>query len=427
MRVLQVNKFFYYRGGSEKALFQTMNLLEQHGHEVIAFSMQDERNLPSEHSNYFVSNVELRRELGLAGLLDGRRWATAGRIIYSREAERKMAELIRATKPDIAHLHNIYHQLSPSILRPLRRQRIPTVLTLHDYKLICPNYTLVSRGAVCERCKGHKYYQAVLQGCVKDSRLKSALCALEAYAHRAWGIYARAVDLYIAPSQFLKQKMMEFGLDGSRIVHVPNFVSVESVEPCPSSDGYFVYSGRIEGAKGVETLLEAARNSQVARRFELRIAGDGEQRADLEASAQGMDHVRFLGWQSPEEVGSLLRGAMFSVVPSQWYENAPLTIYEAYAYGKPVIASRIGGIPELVEEGRTGLLFEPGDAQDLQQKIDYLLTHPELAVEMGGNARKLAEESYGPDRHYQQLMEVYGRAQECKGRRTTVAREVSHV
>jgi glycosyltransferase involved in cell wall biosynthesis len=416
VKVLQVNKFFYNRGGAETALFQTSRLLERYGHEVIPFAMQDARNQPSPYSGYFVSNVELRQNMSSLGVFQPRRWATAGRILYSREAEGKMEALIRATKPDIAHLHNIYHQLSPSILRPLRRHRIPTVLTLHDYKLICPNYSLATRGAVCERCKGHKYYQAVLQGCVKNSRLKSAICALEAYVHRAWNIYAKGVDVYIAPSRFMREKMIEFGVDGRRIVHVPNFLNLEDHKPCASFDSYFVYAGRVEAVKGVATLLQAVGSSNVARQFELCIAGDGEQRAALESHSRGngTGHVRFLGSLPPKEVASLMRGAMFSVVPSQWFENAPLAIHEAYAYGKPVVASRIGGIPELVEEGRTGLLFEPGDAQELQRKIDYLLTHPGQTVEMGRNARRLVEEAYGPERHYEQLMEVYARAQRSK-------------
>ena len=425
MRVLQANKFFYRRGGTETALFQTTQLLERYGHEVIPFAMRDARNLPSEYSRYFVSKVELRRKVGPLGALRWRPWATAGRILYSREAERRMEALIRATKPDIAHLHNIYHQLSPSILRPLRRHRIPTVLTLHDYKLICPNYSLATRGAVCERCKGHKYYQAVLQRCVKDSWLKSALCSIEAYAHRAWAIYTEGVDLYIAPSRFMRRKMMEFGLDGERIVHMPNFLNLEEYEPNGSRGDYFVYSGRIEPVKGVVTLLEAVGRSEVAKQFELRIAGDGELAAALEAQsrAKGVDHARFLGWLPPEEVGSLLRGAMFSVVPSQWYENAPFTIYEAYAYGTPVVASRIGGIPELVEDGRTGLLFEPGDAEDLRRKIDYLLTHPAVVAEMGRNARRVAEQAYGPERQHERLMEVYARAGESHGMGRQTQRE----
>lgn len=416
MRVLQANKFFYGRGGAETAVFQVTQLLQQYGHTVIPFAMQDARNLPSDYSDYFVSNVELRQQASALAPLQRRRWTTAGRILYSREAERKMEALIRATKPEIAHLHNIYHQLSPSILRPLLRHRIATVLTLHDYKLICPNYTLFSGDAVCERCKGHKYYQAVFQGCVKNSRLKSALCALEAYAHKPWRIYARGVDVYIAPSRFMRQKMMEFGLDGGRIVHVPNFLNLEDHEPCTSLESYFVYTGRIEAAKGVATLLEAVTSSRVAPQFELRIAGDGEQRATLEGlcRANGMNHIRFLGPLSSTQVSSLLRRAMFSVLPSRWFENAPLAIHEAYAFGKPVVATRIGGIPELVEEGRTGLLFEPGDTEDLRRKIDYLLTHPAQLAEMGRNARELAEQAYGPDRHYQQLMDVYALAQESQ-------------
>jgi glycosyltransferase involved in cell wall biosynthesis len=421
VRVLQVNKFFYGRGGAETAMFQLSHLLERHGHQVIPFAMHDERNRPSDYAEYFVSKIDLREEVGLRPGRQGRPWAVATRILYSREAERKMDALIRATRPDVAHLHNIYHQLSPSILRPLRRHGVPTVLTLHDYKLICPNYSLATRGAVCERCKGHKYYQAVVQRCVKDSRLKSALCALEAYFHRAWGIYDKAVDVYIAPSRFLRQKMIEFGLDGRRIVHLPNFLNLEEYPPDGSPDGYFVYSGRVDSVKGVGTLLEAVSGIEEPSHFELRIAGDGEERPALEArySGDGAAHIRFLGHMPPADVSALLRRALFSVVPSQWYENAPLTILEAYAFARPVVASRIGGIPELVEDGRTGLLAEPGDACDLRRKIGYVLANPPLAVEMGRNARALVEQAYGPDRHYQQLMLVYAQAQERRAARQT--------
>ena len=416
MRVLTVNKFFYRRGGAETALFDLIQLLERHGHEAIPFAMEDPANLPSQYSDYFVSNVELRQEVSPRTTLYPRSWATAGRILYSREAERKMEALIKRTEPDIAHIHNIYHQLSPSILRPLRKHRVPTVLTLHDYKLICPNYSLVSQGAICERCKGHKYYQAVLRRCVKNSRLKSAICAIEAYVHRAWGIYDRGVQVYIAPSRFMKQKMVEFGLEDTRIVHVPNFLMVDDYQPSASFDNYFIYSGRIEAIKGLATLLDAVGDSQMTSQFELRIAGDGEERAALETQIQatGATNVRFLGRLGSEELKSLLRGAMFSVVPSEWYENAPLSILEAYAYGKPVIASRIGGIPELVEDGRTGLLFEPGNAEDLRAKIEHLLTHPGETQKMGLNARKLAERAYGPDRHYRRLMAVYAQAQSAE-------------
>ena len=204
MRVLQVNKFLHTVGGTETVMFQTADLLRSHGHEVCFFSMQDGRNLPSEEEEFFVSNVEYDGRNARDTIERLRLPLVAGRFLYSREAAQKIDALIQDRQPTVAHLHNIYHQLSPSVLQPMKRRGIPTVMTLHDYKLICPNYTLFSNGSICERCKGHRYYQAVLQQCVKTSRLSSALCTLEAYTHRLTNAYDGAIDAYIAPSRFMR-------------------------------------------------------------------------------------------------------------------------------------------------------------------------------------------------------------------------------
>lgn len=418
MRVLQVNKFLYPVGGSEAVLFRTADLLERHGHDVSFFGMRDSRNAVPGSPEAFVSNVELRNGGGLRESLRRGALATAGRFLYSREAAEKMEALIREAKPDVAHLHNIYHQLSPSILTPLRRHGVPVVLTLHDYKLICPNYTMHSGGAICERCKGHRYYQPVIQSCVKSSRLKSALCAIEACVHTATGAYSRGIDTYIAPSRFMADKVIEFGFDGRRVVQIPNFIDVEDYEPSYDEESYFAYVGRVETVKGVSTLVRAVSSSEVARGFELRIAGDGDARQALEQQCrdEAASNVRFLGRLDPADVGELVRKAMFLVLPSEWYENAPVSVLEAYAYGKPVVAARIGGLPELVVDGETGLLFEPGNAEDLRNKIEYLLSNPGLTKKMGKKARARAESTYGAAEHYRQLLATYERAAAAHGR-----------
>ena len=407
MKILHVNKFFYNRGGAETAYFAASDLLRSRGHEVVPFAMRDERNQQTPYARYFVSNVELREE---GGPLQSAR--VAGRLLYSREAEEKIDRLVRDTRPDIAHLHNIYHQLSPSILRALGRHGVPAVMTLHDYKLICPAYTLYTEGAVCERCRGGRFYQAVVHSCVKGSRAKSALCAAEAYAHRVSGLYDRFVKFFVAPSHFMARKVIEFGLDPRRVEHIPNFIDPGAYGVAPGHGGYFVYAGRLEKVKGVLTLLRAVRGSPIAQAHGLWIAGDGEQRHELEAfsRANGLENVRFLGHLSQAELEPVLANALFAVVPSEWYENAPLSVLETAARGRAVIASDLGGLPEMVKHGETGLLFEPGDSHALGRAIEQMLSDPERTCEMGRHARAFIGEVFSPARHYEKLMAVYERA-----------------
>jgi glycosyltransferase involved in cell wall biosynthesis len=411
MRVLQVNKFLYPHGGSETVLFQTAELLKKNGHSVRFFGMEDERNVPAASDVAVVSKRDFSGHARATGLKRLERSISVGRMFYSREAEQRIAAFVEATRPDVAHFHNVYHQLSPSVLRPLRRRGIPVVLTLHDYKLICPNYSLFTEGDVCERCKGHRYYNAMLHACVQGSRMKGALCALEAYVHRATGAYD-SVATFIAPSRFVRDKMVEFGMPLDRIIHLANFVDVDAFEPCYEAERYFVYAGRVERVKGVETLIRAVGNGSAACDYGLRIAGDGELKDSLEEQCRrdGQRNVVFLGRLPRAELARCIRRALFVVAPSEWYENAPMSVLEAYAYGKPVIGARIGGIPELVEEGRTGLLFEPGNAGDLRSKIECLLANPRLAAEMGRNARRLVEQAYAPAQHYERLMTIYSHA-----------------
>lgn len=420
MRVLQVNRFFSNRGGAETVMFQTIGLLERFGHDVVPFSMEDPSNAPSDYASYFVGNVDLKRRPSLWPVRFGQ-LGHAPSVMYSRETAKSMEALIRTTKPDVAHLHSVYHQLSPSLLAPLARYGVPTVLTMHDYKLVCPNSILFAGGEICERCKGGKYYNAALQGCVHGSRMESVFCGTEAYAHSASGIYRNNIDTYIAPSQFMKQKMAEFGIESDRIVHVRNPINLHNYTPSPGGGEYFMYAGRLDQAKGVKTLLAAVAGSEIASRVELRIAGDGRERAELEefCRRRGLSNVRFLGWLSQAELADLHRRALFAVVPSRWYEVFCLAVLEAHAYGKAVIGANIGGIPELIQEGRTGLLFEAGNSRDLRAKIEHLLESPEETMQMGLRARELLEQDYTDERQIQALLGAYDRARESRHERHT--------
>ena len=402
MKILMCNAFYYERGGSESYTFALTAEFVKRGHEVVPFSMKHERNLPSEYEKFFVSNVDFTAFAG--GFKWARKISSAGRVLYSVEARRRVASLIEATKPDIAHVHNIAHHLSPSILPVIKAHGIPIVQTLHDYKLICPNTLLFFGGHTCVRCKGGKYYRSVLSRCKKNSVLASALAALELHVHRLLRIYEKNVDVFICSSRFLRDTMIDFGIDQRKLVHIPNFVDVEAYAPAPTRQDHIVYFGRLSLEKGVDTLIDAVRELPGATLY---ITGEGPQRAELEALAEGADNVKFVGHVEQRVLRELVGGAMFVVIPSLCYENAPMSVYEAFALGVAVVGSRIGGIPELIKDGETGLLFHPGDSEDLRDKIQSMLADKPRAIAMGAKARQRAGNEFGAARHYDAVMRVY--------------------
>lgn len=410
MKVLLVNKFYFPHGGSETYFFQVEELLKKKGHSVSIFSTRDPRNKECAQSRFFVEKIDYnRRDIPL-----GQKVRFGARLLYSFDAARKMDALLQEVKPDIAHLHNICHQISPSILPVLKRHGVPIVQTLHDFKLVCPSYRMLSPEGICERCYGNRYYNVIRQRCVKGSLAFSVLLCLEAYFHRAIRIYDR-VDLFIASSQFYKDKLVSFGVDARRIRVLPNFVQPDE-RPSYRSDGYALFCGRLGSEKGVLTLVKAAERAPDIR---LIIAGSGSEESAIRQylTAKKMRNVELVGFVSGQAKRELMRGACFFVVPSEWYENCSLSIHEAIAYGKPVVGARIGGIPEQVKSGYNGLLFEPRNAEDLRDKMQYLVSHPEEVSRMGRNARKTADEMYGPEIMYEKLMEIYREAMERQPRK----------
>jgi len=363
--------------------------------------MKDKRNSKNHFNKYFVSNVDLSKpKIGVQG------FRNIARIIYSREAKRKIEQLIKKTKPDIAHIHNIYHQISPSILSVFKKYNIPVVQTLHDFKLICPSYKLFSKGTVCERCKKHKYYNAAFQRCSKNSILSSCVLALEMYIHKMLKIYEKNVDMFICPSRFVKNKMIEWGIDNKKLVVIPHFVDSSRFEPNYENQGYILYFGRLAEEKGVDALIEAMKDSP---RLKLKIVGEGPEKKNLESRILnlGLNNVEFLGYKTGDELKNLVRNSMFVVCPSISYETFGLVVIEANALEKPVVASNLGALPEIIEDRKTGLLFKPGDAKELAKKISYLINHPDEVKEMGKRAREKVAREFNPELHYQRLIEVY--------------------
>ena len=401
MKILAANKFYYVFGGSDRYFFELNSLHEHAGHTVIPFAMQHQENFPSPYEKFFVSPVNYWDNPSFLDKLKA-----AGRVLYSFEARRKIRHLIEKEKPDIAHIHVIAHQISPSILPILKEFNIPIVQTSHEYKPICPTYSLVSKEQICERCKGKRFYHATLQKCNHNSLSASALNSIEMYLHHGLGWYDLP-NIYITPSNFMRKKMIEFGMPGNKIVHIPNFVDPSKYHFSAETENYFVYIGRLSRIKGVGTLLKAMKH--LSSNTKLLIIGDGPQRAELEQIKETLelDHVHFLGYQDTESLTQLLAKSQFSVLPSEWYENCPMSILESMAIGKPVVGARIGGIPELIEDGQDGLLFESKNALDLADKLRYLIAKPEQCKQMGLNARRKMETSYNAEFHYQNILDVY--------------------
>ncbi len=402
MKILLVHKFFHPAGGPETLLFDSMEKLRSLGHSVIPFSMQHPKNVKTEYEKYFVSNVNYNDH----SRLPWRVAKTTLRIIFNFESKKKMERLIKDVKPDIAHLHNIYHQLSPSILLALKGYNIPVVMTLHDFKLVCPNYTFLRDGQICEECRGKDFYRAVKYRCVKDSYFKSAVSALEMYLHRGFHTYIKSVDRFVALSRFAQKKLTEYGLPSEKIRYLPNYVDMPDNKIDSNPEGYILFLGRLSEKNGILDLTRAMRNLPM---IKLKVAGVGEQEELVGAYIQknGMKNVDLVGFLSGENLREAIANCSFLVFPNNCYHNCPMSILEAFAYGKPVIGANLGSVPELVEDGVTGLLFEPKNEKDLAKKIKYLYDHPQLIEKMGRNARRKVERDFSAEKYYSRLLKIY--------------------
>lgn len=404
MRILIANSFHYYRGGDCTYTLEVTGLLQQiGGHKIISFAMEHPLNLPSKYSEFFVPEIDLPNELRQWGFRSGIRVLT--RAIYSNESKHKLRQLLEEYPVDIVHAQNIHRHITPSIFHTLRARNRPIVWTLHDYFLLCPNTTFFSKGGVCEACKGGRFYKAVFKRCRRESYLASVVVMLEEYIHRLTGLL-KLVDFFIAPSQFLRNKMIEYGFPSEKVIHIPYFVDAKSIKPSLDNDGYILYSGRLSYEKGLKTLVKAVSLCDSVKLF---IAGGGPLKAELETIAKNIapEKVTFLGYLNRDRLQQVIDDAMFVVVPSEWYENLPYAILEAFTSAKPVIGSRIGGIPELIKDRQTGILFQPGNTNDLAEKIHYMIEHSKERQEMGRRARESVEKEYNPELHYERLMEVY--------------------
>jgi glycosyltransferase involved in cell wall biosynthesis len=404
MKILLVNKFYYPRDGVSNYVLELEKKLKEAGHEVHIFAMADPQNTPCPDQKYFVSNLSLHPK----NLKDAAR--AAGRIFYSREAKRKFTALIKDHRPDIIHIHNIYHQISPSILAVAKTFKIPVVMHLHDYKLICPNYKLFVKGKVCRRCRGGKYYNCLLNNCLHDSRLESLGGTLEMYfQHAIWPIYKTGVNLFIAPSRAMEKTVVDFGWPKEKIKFLCNFFPgriSEGDSPAPAAGNYLLYFGRLAAEKGVATTLEALTLNQKY----LKIAGTGPEEKNLRALTEKLKlekRVEFLGFKTGQELEDLIAGAKAIIIPSIWLENMSLSLLEALAHGQAVIAANIGGIPEIIKDGQNGWLFSPGDSRELAEKIKLVAELTPAKKTALSAAARASVKDFNSAEHLREILKIY--------------------
>jgi glycosyltransferase involved in cell wall biosynthesis len=401
MRVLQVHKTFYPTGGADTFFFKTCDLLTEHGHDVAHFSTRHPKNQPSPFASYFVDGFN-DTDVAHFGMARKVRMFRDG--IYSFDANKNLSRLIKDFKPDLAHAHSINYQLSPSVFGAFRKSSTPLVMTLHDYHIICGAGSLYVNDEICERCRGGRHYNLLTHSCYWNFPA-SVMAALSHYVHdvlHSWDVAAR----FLSPSRFLKDKLIEFGIPEERITHVPIFIDFSEAPKENSTAGdYALYFGRLAPNKGTKILLEAMKNIDC----KLLLIGDGPLTSWVEEQcAASRGKIRRLGFVSSRaELRDHIEGAAFSIVPAVWYENQPATILETYAMGRPVVGSRLGGIPELIDDGQTGLLCEPGNAADLSEKVRFMLERPELCREWGRNGNRKLREGFSRAVHYARLMSVY--------------------
>lgn len=388
VKILFAHNSYQQPGGEDAVVAAEVALLAEHGHRVTTYRRSNE-------------------ELSGGGLVGQ---ALAGvRTIWSSRSHRELINVLAKEKPDVAHFHNTFPLISPAAYYACEEAGVPVVQTLHNYRLLCPEAMLLRDGKVCEACLRHQVaWPGIAHGCYRGSRPATAAVAAMQTAHRAMRTWQTKVNVYVALSEFARRKFIEGGLPGDRIVVKPNFVAGD-VKPRTTPGKYALFVGRLSEEKGTGVLLSAWRMMRTA--VPLRIVGDGPllERLSCEVRESSLPWVELTGRRPPEEVRLLMREARFLISPSICYENFPLAIAESFACAVPVVASRLGAMEEIVQDGVTGLHFSAGNAADLAAKAEWAWNHSEELTRMGLAAREKYEANYSSDKNYEMLVEIYRR------------------
>lgn len=397
MKVLLVNKFLYHKGGAETYTFKLGQALTDNGHQVEYFGLEHPENIVGNNAGAYVTHMDFGEGM--------RKNITAPfKIISSSEAAKKITKVLYDFEPDIVHLNNIQFHLTPSIIvatekyRKKTGRKVKIIYTAHDYQLICPSHGLFDTDIkVCEKCLNGNYTHCLRTKCMKNSRAKSFLAMMDAYHWKHSKAYSY-IDVIVCPSRFLKDKLDTQQRFANKTVALHNFIEPKTAENV-KKDNYVLEFGHLSRDKGTLTLLEVAKRMPETRFL---FAGYGA----AEAEIAKVENAEYVGFKTGEELKNLISNAAISVYPSEWYENCPFSVIESQMYGTPVVGSRMGGIPELIDEGKTGLMFEAGNPDDLEKKIRFLLDCPENLKSFTENCKDVT--FLTPESYYQQLMKIYG-------------------
>lgn len=408
MRILLVNYRYFISGGPEKYMFNIKKILEEHGHEVIPFSIHSNKNVETEYSKYFVEPIGSRD----ATYFDEYKktpktiWQMITRSVYSLKVKKAIKKEIADVNPDIVYTIHFVNKVSPSVLKGAKEMGVPVVSRLSDYFLLCPRFDFLRDKKICEDCLTCGYKSCIKYRCVKGSRATSMIRVFSMKVHKWLHVYDN-VDAFVTPSNFLKQKLVANGYNAEKIHCIPTFTTSKTEVGKPVVGTYGLYFGRIDEEKGVETVVKAYEKMPDK---SLKIMGNDDtdegKKLKLYVDNNGLKNIEFLGFKSGAELEEIIKGARFTLIPSIWYDNLPNTALESFQYSKPVIASNIGSLPELVEDGVNGYLFEAGNAEQLAEKIKLLDDDKKVEI-MGANSRSKLEDRFAPEKHYQALIDLF--------------------
>lgn len=375
MKILFVNKYLYLRGGAETYMIKLGEYMKSVGHEVEYFGMEDDNNIVFNSVGAYTDNIDFHSS-------SAKYLTYPFTIIYSRKARKQIRKVIEDFKPDVVHINNFNYQITPSVIYEIKKYNIPIVCTAHDVQLVCPNHRMKNDrvDGLCRQCYGGRFYNCVKNNCVHSSKLRSIIGMAESWIYRKLHTY-RLIDKVVCPSEFMERELLNNPDLAGRTTAVHNFIDVLSPNGI-ERENYVLYFGRYSEEKGIRTLIKAALSLPTV---QFVFAGKGE----LEEEINAVPNIRNVGFKTGDELNEIIEKAAFSVLPSEWGENCPFTVMESQSMCTPVIGADIGGIPELIDDGKTGLLFESGNAQELTEKIEYLYNNRELCEEMSKSCASL--------------------------------------